>query len=66
MDALQGIKIWMIQKKVNARSLAKKYGCSESFMSQFLNKNQASKKLVAYLTKEGCPEEYFKNGRVAA
>jgi len=66
VDALQGIKIWMIQKKVNASSLAKKYGCSESFMSQFLNKDRPSKKLVTYLTEEGCPEEYFKNGRVTA
>ena len=66
MNTLKGIKIWMIEKEVNASSLAKEYGCSESFMSQFLNKDRPSKKLVVYLIDEGCPEKYFNNSSVAA
>ena len=66
MKPIQDIKIWMIKKELNNRKLAKQYGRNEAFVSLFLNRKRTSQKLVDYLTKEGCPEKCFKNGRVAA
>ena len=63
---IQGIKIWMITKELNARKLAKQYGRNEAFVSLFLSRKRTSQKLVDYLIKEGCSEEFFKNGKVAA
>ncbi|MBU0971005.1 MAG: hypothetical protein KKC20_10185 [Proteobacteria bacterium] len=66
MNALKGIKIWMVIKGLNARKIAKKSGRSEPFVSLFLKGDRTSQGLVDYLVNEGCPEEHFKNGKVAA
>lgn len=65
VDALQGIKIWMVTQGINAREISKMYGRSEQFISLFLNRKKASRRLVKYLVQEGCPREYFEGGKVA-
>lgn len=60
------VKIWMMKQPLKARDIAKGYGCDDGFVSHFLVGRKTSKGLAEYLIKKGCPQKYFKNGRVAA
>ncbi len=55
----------MMTKSIKSREIANAYGCSDSFVSKFLNGEKPSRGLVDYLVREGCPEAYFKNGKVS-
>ncbi|MCK5097441.1 MAG: hypothetical protein KAR45_05025 [Desulfobacteraceae bacterium] len=66
MDAVKSIKIWMITNDIRARDIAKDYGCSDMFVSDFLRQRRTSNKMAQYLIDKGFPKENFKNGRVAA
>lgn len=59
------VRIWMMTKSIKSREIANAYGCSDSFVSKFLNGEKPSRGLVDYLVREGCPEAYFKNGKVS-
>lgn len=60
------VKIWMMGIPIKARDIAKEYGCSDVFVSEFLKGNRTSKDFVTFLIDKGCPEKNFKNGKVAA
>lgn len=60
------IKIWMLKTGITGRQIAKGYGCAEPVVSDFIKGGRASQGLVKYFIKQGCPEEYFNKGRVAA
>ncbi len=60
------IKIWMLRNGLTGRKLAKGYGCKPPVLSDFVKGGRASKGLANYFIKQGCPAEYFKDGRVAA
>lgn len=61
-----GVKVWMITQKVKSTEIARNYGCDESFISHFLKGNRCSKALADYFIKQGCPEKFFKDGKVVA
>jgi len=60
------IRIWMMENGITSRTIAKGYGCSFPVISKFLGGLVTSKGIAEYFVKQGCPKEYFKNGRVAA
>jgi len=60
------VRIWMMENGITSRAIAKGYGCSYPVISKFLSRIVTSKGLAEHFVKQGCPEEYFKNGRVAA
>ncbi len=60
------VKIWMLKNDLTGRKIARGYKCSDPIVSNFLMGKAASKGLVQYLISQGCPEEYFNKGRVAA
>lgn len=60
------IKIWMLKTGVRARQIAREYGCSDAFVSAFLDGLATSNPLADFLIQKGCPKKNFKNGRVAA
>jgi len=60
------IRVWMYRNRFSARKIAAGYCASEQFIGQFLKGRRTSKGLVEYLVDKGCPEENFKNGKVAA
>lgn len=68
MAEIKGIKvrIWMMKNGLRSRVVAKQYGCSFPVISKFLSGVMTSNGLVDHFVRQGCPEEYFDNGRVAA
>jgi len=66
LSPVKRVKIWMIQKDIRAKALADDYGCSQVFICNFIQGKETSKKMAQYLIDKGCPEENFKNGRLAA
>ena len=60
------VKIWMMKQPLKARDIAKGYGCDDGFVSNFLRGRKTSHGLADYLIELGCPQKYFKGGRVAA
>lgn len=59
------IRVWMLRSNMNRRKIAKAYKVTEQFVGQFLNRERTSKGMVEFFIKRGCPEKYFKNGKVA-
>ena len=66
LSPVKRVKIWMIKNDIIARDIAKDYGCSAVFICKFIQGKEVSRKMAQYLIDKGCPEENFKNGRVAA
>ena len=60
------VKIWMLRNGLTGRKIARGYNCKDPLVSNFLMGKAACKGLVQYLISQGCPEEYFNKGRVAA
>lgn len=60
------VKIWMLTEQIKAREIAKSYGCSDAFLSQFLKGVRTSEGVTKILIKKGCPKKFFKNNRIAA
>jgi predicted transcriptional regulator len=58
------VKIWMMNKGINNRQVARSYGCSEPPVSLFIRGKRTSKGLQKHMISMGCPKEYFKDGRV--
>ncbi len=59
------VKIWMMQSGIKATDIAENHGCDDSLVSRFLKGKKTSQPLVDLFINKGCPEEYFKNGKVA-
>ncbi len=59
------VKVWMMEKGIKNKDIAKGYGVSESFAGRFLKGRGVSQGLTDYLVKQGCPREYFSSGRIA-
>lgn len=60
------VKIWLLKQGLEQKAIAKEYGCSDFFVSAFVRGQRVSNGLAEYFINKGCPEKYFKNGRVAA
>lgn len=65
MGVPKRMRVWMAEQDYKFVDIAKKYKRTPRFISSFLKGKRTSNKLVEFLIKEGCPEECFKNGRVA-
>jgi hypothetical protein len=59
------IKIWFLERGILSMDVAADYGCSPSMVTHFIKGNVSSVGLTEHFVKKlGCPEEWFKNGRV--
>lgn len=58
------VKVWMMRHGLTGRDIAQGYGCVDMVVSNFIRGKRTSKGLAAYFINKGCPEKYFKNGRV--
>ena len=65
MSIPKGVRVWMAEKDYKQVDIARKHKKSFMFVNYFLRGKRTSSKMVNFLVKDGCPEEYFKNGRVA-
>jgi len=67
MERVKGlnIRIWMMMNGITSRKIAKGYGCAYPIISKFLSKAMTSRGLAEYFIEQGCPAEYFKDGKVA-
>ena len=60
------VRIWMLRNNIQSLDIVNGYGCDKAMVSRFINGERTSKGLAEYFINKGCPEKYFKNGRVAA
>lgn len=59
------IRVWMMSRGIAGQDIAKGYGCRPPVVCNFLQGKLTSKGLAGYMKKLGCPDDYFRNGRVA-
>ena len=59
------LRIWMLRNNINMIKIAKGYGSGRAFVSQFIQGQKTSKGLAKFIIDMGCPEEYFKDGKLA-
>jgi hypothetical protein len=60
------IRIWMIGAKLKPSQMAREMGLTPAIMTHFLNGKTASKTVIAYLARKGCPEELITGDWIGA